>query len=99
MNSFVANCNVMKIGSDRFLWLEEVKLVEWLFTHHNQAFVWKDEERERFNKEYFYYGLSTRAYKLRILREVSLKGNLKDSQQGTLRVALINDNAKLVRRL
>jgi hypothetical protein len=44
------------------------------------------------------YGLSTRAYKSRILTEVSLKGNSKDDQQETLLVALINDNVKLARR-
>jgi hypothetical protein len=45
-----------------------------------------------------YYGLLTRAYKSRIPREVSLKGNSKDSWQGTLLVALIDDNVKLARR-
>jgi hypothetical protein len=44
------------------------------------------------------YGLLTRAYKLRILIEVSPKGNSKDSQQETLLVALIDDNVKLARR-
>jgi hypothetical protein len=45
-----------------------------------------------------YYRLSTRAYESRILREVSPKGNSKDDQQGTLLVALIDDNVKLARR-
>jgi hypothetical protein len=45
-----------------------------------------------------YYGLLTRACESRILREVSLKGNSKDDQQGTLLVALINNNVKLARR-
>jgi hypothetical protein len=46
-------CDAMKIGSDRFLWSEEVKLVKWLFAHHNQAFAWNNKERERFSEEYF----------------------------------------------
>jgi hypothetical protein len=45
-----------------------------------------------------YYRLLTRAYKLRILREISPKVNPKDSRQGTLLVALIDDNIKLARR-
>jgi hypothetical protein len=35
-------------------------------------------------KDIFFYGLSTRACKSRIFREISPKGNLKDDQQGTL---------------
>jgi hypothetical protein len=49
--------------------------------------------------EPLYYGLSTRAYELRILRDVSSKRNSKDNQQGTLLVALIDNNVKLARRL
>jgi Reverse transcriptase (RNA-dependent DNA polymerase) len=44
------------------------------------------------------YGLSTRALKSRIQREVSPKGNSRDDQQETLLVALIDDNVKLARR-
>jgi hypothetical protein len=43
----------MKIGSDGFLWPEEVKLVEWLFSYHNDAFTWNDDECGQFNKKYF----------------------------------------------
>jgi hypothetical protein len=45
-----------------------------------------------------YYGLLTRAYESRILRGINPKGNSKDDQQGTLLVALIDDNVKLARR-
>jgi hypothetical protein len=44
---------MMKIGSNGFLWSEEVKLVKWLFAYHNQAFAWNDKERGRFSEEYF----------------------------------------------
>jgi hypothetical protein len=43
----------MKIGSDGFLWPEEVKLVEWLFSYHNDAFAWNDDEHGQFNEKYF----------------------------------------------
>jgi hypothetical protein len=54
-------------------------------------------ERDQ-RKEGMYYGLSTRALKSRILREVSPKGNSRDDQQETLLVVLIDDNIKLARR-
>jgi hypothetical protein len=41
----------------------------------------------------------TRAYELRILRRSVQKETRKNSQQGTLLVALIDDNVKLARRL
>jgi hypothetical protein len=44
------------------------------------------------------YGLSTRALKLRILKEVSPKENSRDDQQETLLVMLIDNNIKLARR-
>jgi hypothetical protein len=37
--------DAMKIGFDGFLWPEEVKLVEWLFSYHNDAFAWNDNKR------------------------------------------------------
>jgi hypothetical protein len=43
----------LKIGADGFLWPEEVKLVEWLFSYHEFAFAWNDSERGRFSEEYF----------------------------------------------
>jgi hypothetical protein len=43
----------LKIGEDGFLWPEEVKLVEWLFAYHDQAFAWNDNERGTFSEEYF----------------------------------------------
>jgi hypothetical protein len=46
----------------------------------------------------FCYGLSTRALKSRILKEVSPKENSRDDQQETLLAVLINDNVKLARR-
>jgi hypothetical protein len=36
--------DVMKIDSNSFLWPEEVKLIEWLFFYHNNAFAWNDDE-------------------------------------------------------
>jgi hypothetical protein len=45
-----------------------------------------------------YYGLSTRALKSRIRKEISPKGNSRDDQQETLLVTLIDDNVKLARR-
>jgi len=38
---------------DSFLWPEEIKLVEWLFSYHESAFAWNDSERGRFSEEYF----------------------------------------------
>jgi hypothetical protein len=46
----------------------------------------------------YYYRLLTRAWKLRILKETSPKENLRDDQQETLLVALIDNNVKLARR-
>lgn len=36
-----------------FLWDEEVRLVQWLVRKHEKAFAWDEEEKGRFDEQYF----------------------------------------------
>jgi hypothetical protein len=45
--------DALKIDKTNFLLPEEVKLVKWLWTYHQEAFAWTDDERGKFSEEFF----------------------------------------------
>jgi hypothetical protein len=45
--------NALDVNPEGFLWDKEVKLVEWLVKEQENAFIWEEAEKGRFDPEYF----------------------------------------------